>query len=535
MRRAVVLLLCAAGCVGAIGETPPTPLEPPPAEMGCRPGTPARLRRLTTDEYASVVADLFGAAVPRISGFPLDPRVNGFGNDATALVVSGPFLDEAGHAAEELAASLPIERLAPCPAGQTEKDCARAFAHGFGQRAYGRPMAASEVERLGSVFEAGRDPGGYQEGVRLMAEAILQSPHFLYATELGGGGAGTTRLTQWELASRLSFFLTGARPGPTLRAAVEAGRLTDADGIETEVRHLLDTPRARQHLRGFFTAWLGLDDLPFMTKDGSRVAEFTRQLRDEMTLEVRRYLDHAIAAGASLAAIFGGTLTFPGLEVARVVYENDILTKPAVDGEEVSLDTRRRKGILSLPGTLATHSTVDRTSPVDRGLLVAVRLLCQEIAPPPGGLVIPAIDTDDLTRTTRAKQESHAAASCAGCHDRIDPIGFGLENMDTLGRYRATENNKPVDSSGELVGSELDFRKFNGPAELADRLLASNTFRECFVTQLWRYAEARLETDADACVLADLKQSLRTADDPLVTLIVALTRHPTFTSRRNAP
>jgi hypothetical protein len=201
----------------------------------------------------------------------------------------------------------------------------------------------------------------------------------------------------------------------------------------------------------------------------------------------------------------------------------------------LGLDASRRRGILSLGGWLAAHSPVHRSSPVDRGLAVRSRLFCQSLPPPPPGALFAAPGESDGVTTTRQKFEMHSAAdACRGCHAMMDPIGFGLEMMDAMGRFRQTEGGLPVDSSGMLADTDVD-GPFTGPGELSERILASRSVRDCFVTQLFRYVEGRDERPEDSCELARLKQAFAAGDGNIAWLLLDLVLNRSFRARRFEP
>jgi hypothetical protein len=194
-----------------------------------------------------------------------------------------------------------------------------------------------------------------------------------------------------------------------------------------------------------------------------------------------------------------------------------------------------RKGILSLGGWLAAHSPVHRSSPVDRGLAIRTRFFCQTILPPPPNVVVDVPGPSDSSATTRQKFERHSTdPQCRTCHRMMDPIGFGAEMMDGIGAYRETEAGFPVDSRGELSGTDVD-GPFLGPAELADRLVQSREVRSCFVVQAFRYVEGRDEEPADACELSALEQFFAAPERSIQELFTEMVVQPRFIERSLVP
>ncbi len=530
-----LLFLCA--CSGRVAdplapETPPAaaekPSDPAPAELDrCGAATPRRIRRLTQAEHRTAIADLLGKEPTVFAAFPPEAKRHGFAANAE-LTATGGIVEAFARVAEQAARQLPVERLAPCDdaAGAGAAACATRFARSFGRRAFGRPLADDEVARLGALFDEGREGGRYEDGIRLVAEALLQSPHFLYRTELGPGTDATTgvvRLTAHEIASQLSFLLTGRRPDEALLDAAEAGRLDRPEGIEAEADRLLATPAARAHLRDFLRSWLGLDELDRLSRAPHVFPAFTTALRTEIDLEARRFLDGIVAAGGRLETLLDGPLPAPTPLIAQRVYDAD----PKAGGP-------LRRGILGLPGFLAAHAAVDRTSPVERGRIVRMGLFCQDVPPPPPDVVFAPIDADDQGKTTRRKTELHVQDACKGCHQLLDPIGFGLEQLDAIGRHRTEEFGAPVDARGALVATDVD-GPFSGPAALGAKLAKSRQVRDCFVTQVYRFAQGGSEGAEDACTLRALQGRFAPPGTTIPELLRAVVTSPSFVLRRSEP
>jgi hypothetical protein len=532
----VVACALAAACSSrgapATADPPFVPI-PPPGAPGA-PQTPQRLRRLTNVEMENVLADLLGARLDLTRGFLPDPRVEGYDDDAVALGSSASKVEEVRSAAERAAtyvgAHLP--ELAPCAAGQDPAACARDFAASFATRAWGRPPTDGELARLMVVYDAGREGGDQASGVGLLVEAVLGSPYFLYRTELGAGAVenGTVRLTPAEIASSLSFLVVGSRPDPALRA--RGNELMSAAARVEEARRLLDSAAGRRQQQRFLRAWLGLTDVATINKDVGANPVFTPSVRQAMDRELDTFIEHVLTQRQGrLDELMTADYTFPGPAEAPI-YGQDLLAPPG-DFAAVTLDPRRR-GVLSSPAFLAAHALINQTNPVERGLMVRTRLLCQDVAPPPPSVNAVPPPAGGAS-TTRAKYAAHSQDPfCAGCHQLMDPIGFGFEAFDTLGRHRTMEAGQPVDSRGALVGTDVD-GPFDGPAELSLRLPRSALFRRCFVKQLWRFAEGRSATSADDPELDTLAFRFDQLEHRLPELLVELVGRPNFVLRVVTP
>jgi hypothetical protein len=504
----------------------------PPAALDSDPQTPRRLRRLTNREMNNVLDDLLGAPVNFTRGFLRDPGVEGYDNDAVALGVSESKAEEVAAVAERagvyLSAPERLEQFAPCR-GADLPTCARSFATTLATRAWGRAPAAAELDRLTDVFKVALDGSDYAGGIALVAETVLQSPYFVYRSELGEAiQGGLFRLTAPEIASAMSFTLIGARPDAALLEAASAGELFTPDGRERQARRLQQTPAARRQLEVFVRAWLRLTDVAAINKDLGIYPGFTPKVRFAMDRELDTFLDHVLDGSGRLDELLLADYSFPSPDLLPI-YQDDVLDPPG-DFTRVRLDTRRRRGVLSSPAFLATHGRIDQTNPVERGLMIRSAVLCQEVVPPPSG--VPPAPAGKPGLTTRARYAEHSNnPACSSCHQLMDPIGFGFEAFDTLGRYRTEDNGQPVDASGELLGTDID-GPFTGPAELSERLPRSALFRRCFVKQLWRFAEGRSAGAADARELDGLAWRFEQVDHGIADQMVELVRRPTFVLRK---
>lgn len=518
MKRLFAIVLgCAAAAAckeGDVAEPTATRVAKLCASADAPPLTRAnqRVRRLADVELDAVLSDLAGEPVVVSSSLIPDPRADGYDNDATALVVSGPKLESYLDAIEPLLDK--IVAHAPC----ATRDC---LARAIAPRAFGRPITDEEVAKLGSVFDAG--------GARLVVEAILLSPSTLYRSEIG---AADGQLDDFEIASQLSFFLTGSRPDDALYAAATRGELHDPKVVRAHAERLLDTPRARQQMRRFAIGWLELGRLAGARR-GIEYPKFTPEAHAAMTEELGRFVEHTLFDGdGTFEALLTSDVTYPDPALAPI-YGNDALDAPAGD-VAVRVDASKRKGILSLPAFLTGHATRDGTNPVDRGLFVRTRLLCAQIGPPPrAALAMPVDVLSDKTTTTRQKFEKHGTDPvCATCHSLLDPVGFGFEKFDAIGAFRDTENGQPVDDTGVLTDTDVA-GPFAGPAQLADKLATSVDAKVCFVSQLARFADGRAEDDV--CRFQELTTSFSESGGRIRDLLLAWVTRRDFFRRKVSP
>ncbi len=256
------------------------------------------------------------------------------------------------------------------------------------------------------------------------------------------------RLTDYEVASELSFLLTGSIPDPPLWAAVELGQFHAVADYQREATRLLATARARDAMRAFLHEWMATDRLAILSKDATFYPSFNPAMAASMTTELDRFFDDVLWAGSgSLRELFTSNLSFADATLASLY---GVATAGA-GFQPVTLDPLLRRGILSRAGYLAVHSDVDSSGPIARGVFVLQSILCTPPPPPPPN-VPPATPAGDPTVediTTRQRFAQHVSSSfCASCHTAIDGFGFGFEEFDGIGVYRTTENGLPIDSSG---------------------------------------------------------------------------------------
>jgi hypothetical protein len=560
-------LFGAVSCTGQIGDpllqdstdtgghTPDlrprvAPTKPPGAPPSvdpdvCPSATLQRARRISLGEYERAVADLLGVDAGLTSTFAVESSVHGFDNQSDALAVSSGNFEEFATAAQVVAEAVDVAALAPCADGVAPEQCASSFVSAFTGRAYGRTLSAAEQSALLGLYEEGAAVEGYERGIRTVVEATLISPYFLYRTELGRiEKNATAQLNAQEVANAVAFALTGKRPDAALlaRAATDF-RFRTPEVLRDEATRLVATPESRQHMARFLRGWLGVPDLRAVHKIPAAFPRFTPALKSDLDIELDLFLDYVLREqNGTLQALLGAPVSFASAAVLDAIYAGDyapplVLPEMPPPGAfaKIDLNPKLRKGVLSLGGWLAAHSPVHRSSPVDRGLTVRTRLFCQTLASPPPQVFAGSPGPGDGEATTRQKFERHTTEpSCRSCHRLMDPIGFGMEMMDALGSFRETEAGLPVDSSGELTDTDVD-GPFRGPAELADRLLASRQVRDCFVVQMFRYIEGRDELPADACEISVLKEFFATPERTISELATEIVAQPRFSERSVEP
>ncbi len=566
--RSATVLICAipliihVGCSGADGDndnTAPDAHVPPVGvcASGISPG-PAPIRRLTREEYNNTVYQLLGDTTFPANKFSPDEEVNGFTNQAAALVVSPLLAEQYLGAAEDLAerhAPQLLEQVSGCAGANPAADACNSgietFINDFGKRTFRRPLSGEEITVHQQIFTAGTtlEGAGYNplQGMELLLQAMLQSPHFLYRVEIGhpdpidsqsgmsDESGDLIELTSYEVASRLSYLLWGTMPDIALFEAADRDELRTPSEIAEQARRMLAAPRARDAVRNFHRQWLGLNhvsDIAAIGKDRTIYPDYDPTLLPLMQRETEEFLEYVVFDGPGDAdTIFTASFSFLNDRMAAFYGSGATENPEGAEFEKVELDPNRYAGILTHPGLLAAHSKTDSSSPVHRGKFIRERILCQSAPPPPD--VVPPAPEVDPTLTTREQYLMHEAAQeCRGCHQQMDAIGFGLEHFDALGRYRETQNGKSIDASGEIIGTLDADGVFDGALELANRLGSSEQVRECVTIQWFRYGYGRNETLEDSCTLDFLRQSFADSNYNIKEFLVALTQTDAFRYRK---
>jgi hypothetical protein len=513
-----------------IGEPPPVAEACTKVDVGVTP-----LRRLSRIEYDNTIRDLLKDTSRPAQAFAPDEELLGF---SAGLEVSPVLVEQYRTAAENLAktAVSDVPGLLGCTPEATGSDpCANGFIDRFGQRAYRRPLDADEKTGLTSLYESSRDLYGANVAVELVLQAILQSPQFLYRVEfgesVGSGTEGVVQLGAYEIATRLSYFLWQSTPDETLLDAAAAGELDTPEGIEARAREMVLDDRSRDTVKSFHAQWLELDELQGIGKDESVYPEFDDALRVSMEEETLRFVENVVFDGdGTVQTFFTGAFSFVDGPLAAIYG-----LEPPGDGQfvRVDLDPAKRAGILTQPSILSIFSKSNQSSPVHRGKFVRERLLCHPLRPPPAGFVIVPPEVDP-TLPTRERFSEHADnPTCAQCHDLTDPIGFGFEHFDAIGRYRDKDGDFDVDAKGEVLQTRDADGTFDGAIELGQRLASSEQVRECVAANWFVYAFGRSMTnDYDVCSRARIYDDFKKSSYNVRELLVSLVKSDAFRFRR---
>jgi hypothetical protein len=522
------------------GLTPPERMMSPACDGTTRPG-PAPIRRLTRFEYDNTVRDLLGDTTAPGADFPTEERRAGFDNNAAALTVS-PTLNESYLMAAERLATNAVTNLAPlnptgCDLSKVDAACMSRFIADFGKKAYRGKPSPEETKLLEAVYAAGNTSGGPKNGVKLVLMTMLLSPRFLYRVELGAApvkaGDAVVKLTSWEMASRLSYLVWSSMPDAELLAAAEGDKLQTREQIAAQVDRMWKDPkRPRQMVRNLYQQWMQLYRLATVEKDAKVYTTYNPANLATMKEETLRFVEHMVFSDpdGSLEALMTAPYTF-GTKSLATLYGATMADPMAADMTKLSYPAGQQRGGLLMQGGLMTFlANANQSSPIHRGKFVREQIICQDLPSPPNDVQI-ELPPLSATLTTRERFEKHrTVAACAACHALIDPIGIGFENLDGIGRWRTTENGKPIDASGEVVG--MTDGKFNGGLDLAKKLVKSTELQSCVVEKSFTFGYGREPLPEDACSVDVLKRRFMGKGMKLRDVILALAETDAFLYRR---
>ncbi len=554
MRRCAPLLvglLCA--CTGSILEptapmsparpgpsAPPSPTAPPdhprdagtPDDAGTPPGPTgapvierSTARRLTHSELTATLTDVFGAGVPVAVAQLPDENLTPFDNDVQEQAASMRLVEATEAISIEVAAwvvadAARLRAALPCaPASATDAACFADATRSLGRRLWRRPLEPAEVDAAAELLTDATAGGTFGGAVAMLIRYLILHPAFLYRIERGLPDA-PTRLSAYEIATRLALLLHGRAPDPALLDAAASGALDTADGRRAQAERLLASAAGREQQRRFVALWLGYSRLQ------------TGGLERKMRAESDALVDRAFAPGADFRDLFSSDDTFVDAELAA----HYGLTGASTTAAFVPYGTADRRGILSHGSFSVAGAKFNDTSPTRRGRFVRERLFCQRVSLPTAN-----VDVDQPPRSedpNACKIDRYVAhrteAQCAGCHSQTDPIGFGLENLDQLGRYRTHDEGRPecvIAGEGQLDANT----PFRGPRELAARVSASDRLATCLAEHLVRFSGGRTAQAGDDRAARWMADQLERNGHSVRAMLLAWVAHENFVLRQEEP
>ncbi len=515
--------------------------------IAAMPPDPGRVtaRRLNRAEYNNTVRDLLGVDFEPAAAFPVDDSGYGFDTIGDVLTLSPLLMEKYLDAAETISARAmeadltrirdegDAEHILICghaPDAHTAA-CARRLCRNLAERAFRRPVSSREVRRLQEIFARSREDGAaFHEAMEHVSQAVLVSPHFLFRIEQSRPSIGSKDIRSvgdYEMASRLSYFLWSSMPDDRLIRLAKGRRLRDRGVIESEVARILQDPKSEALVENFAGQWLELRNMDEIQPDTDRFPEFDDSLRSAMRDETEMLFTTIVAEDLSVLRFLDADFTFVNEQLADH-YGIEGVDGPAL--RRVTLAGSQRGGLLSHASVLTLTSYPTRTSPVLRGKWVLENLLGAPPPPPPAN--VPPLDEKkaETAQSLRAQLEQHRAdPGCASCHSRMDPLGFGLENYDPIGRWRESQSGAPIDSSGELPSGE----RFSTPPELRTVLLAHREeFVRCLVEKMMIYALGRGLERYDKLAVDKICEEMKQNDYRFSSLVIGIADSFPFQKRR---
>ncbi|MCA9564207.1 MAG: DUF1592 domain-containing protein, partial [Myxococcales bacterium] len=491
--------------------------------IACLEPFPGRrqIRRLTGYEYDATVQDLTGYQSSLGQSHTAPGKGFPFPTYAAQLTADEFMVTKWLEAADIIAADM-LERLdqvAPCSG--TERTCAESFIRQFGARAFRRPITDEEVTRYLDLYDYAAEDG-YAEGIRDLVTAFLVSPYFVYRTELGetSGDSMTVDLTPYEIASQLSYMLIGSMPDQALIDAAAAGDLDTPTGIQTQVDRLLDDPRSTETIQRFVVQWMHVDRLltSAVSRDDTAYPGFAWEVRQAMMDELASFVAGIRESGGSFSDLMTSTSMNPNQTLADFY--------GIEPGPQELAD---RPGLLARPAVLTTHAFPQSGSPIHRGVLVRERLFCYELEPPPNDLVVMVPEIEEgVSNRERFEQHSDQPA-CSGCHELIDPLGFGFEAYNGVGAFI---NDSSIDATGAVTHTEsTNLASFDGLDELAGQLGQSTEVAQCFTEMMVQQGYGIRDDYEYHCLGDSIWDDLGSEDPTFDQVLNALTRSA-FVTRR---
>ena len=496
---------------------------------GCVDVGPRLMRRLTGTQLRNTLEDIFEA-----NDFPeaqvlTDPVVHGFKVDAYEANIRDLGAQQVMQFAESVADWAVSEKLQTgwLPCQTTDESCTSQIIEELGLAFHREPLDEALVEGYRDIVV---QEDTFEDGVRQLISAMIQSPYFLYRRELGSPDAADADryvLTDYELASNLSYSLTGHPPDDTLMGLAAEGVLHEDAELVAQVSRLVSSPGGQETMAAFVEGWLEVEDIGAQVRIEQPGVDFGDDVRHAMLEETAMFFNGMVQGNASVADLLTAEHTYVNGPLA------ELYGIPNVSGEGFTrVDVgpgqpgSRAPGLLGQGSTLARHAGPDNSSPVFRGVVVRERLLCSELAEPPSNVdtTLPPIPDG---ATNRERFDVHRTDPvCASCHTLIDPLGFAFEHYDQFGRWRDIESGQPVDASGEVTGVGEGAIAVDGVQELAEVVSTLPQYTACFTEMIAYYSYG-----VEACDGESLLEDAMDADVGTMDVLEAIVLSPHFRER----
>lgn len=535
MQRALVMVLLGAlsscTCAGPPGDDPPPPINRDPLTTALA----SEVRRLSQSEVDRTLRDVLQEPSQAGTRLLINDTFTPYDNNVLEQQSSAALVDALDALATDVAGRVLADAAARAavfvcvPAADDDEACFKQIVQSVGKKMLRRPLDDDEITTYLPFLDFAREESafyetGFDTAVELALRAFLMDPEFLFRIEVGTptDEPGVARLNPYETATRMAYLLWGSAPDDAVYAHADDGSIDDADVRAELAATMLQDDRARQQLTRFHAMWLGYRAIPVPSDLSQRFSTETNALIERVIFDEQRdYLD-----------LFTLEETFVDDELA----DHYGLPHPETSPGWVSTADANRAGILSQGAVLASFSKFNDTSPTQRGILVRNRLLCQPIDPPPPNVNAdepPPASADVVCKKDRYIAHT-ASSSCNACHSQMDPIGFGLENYDIQGRFRTHDDGNDdclIDGIGELPG----FGVFNGPKELAHRLVDEDLVGACFVEQMTAFSQGRPLSDDELGIASAWYDRFVADEGRLDALLLEQISSEQFVTKREVP
>jgi hypothetical protein len=473
-------------------------------DKGLEPASAAdRFPRLSHAQWEQTVKDLFG--LPEESGlsssFTPDPQLGRFDNNIARLTISSGLWRDYQLAAEQIAARVTGDAALYAKL-LGDATTAQDFVARFGLHAFRRPLTSAEVERYVSLFEGAApafpEHDAFHAGVRMVVQSMLQSPFFLYRSELKSTKeAGAMPLGGYEVASRLSYLFWNTMPDDALFAAAQTGALDGSDGVRVQALRMFDDPRTRAQFRRFHYQAFAISEYADLDKNKTKFPAWKRELGPMLQEEALRFFEDVVANDGGVNELLTSTKAYVNADLAKIYGLAGTFDDTY---QPVDLDPATRAGLLTRAGFLARNATLEEPDPIHRGVFINLDILCRSISAPPN---IP----QGLPRTGNTNREKVTSITGPGtcgenCHHTIiNPLGFAFEGYDAVGAVRTTDNGFPLDTTGTYVFPDGRSITYDGAVELSRKLAAEPEVHQCYAKQLLEFMYGRDLTLQDTAIV----------------------------------
>ncbi|MBA3819160.1 MAG: DUF1592 domain-containing protein [Deltaproteobacteria bacterium] len=520
-----ILLIATLSLVAACGR-----------DTGSEPASAAdRFPRLSHAQWERTVQDLFRlpAEAGLSASFTPDPQLGRFDNNVARLGLTGGLWQDYQRAAEAIAERVVndpmlLAAVVPDPAAAEPT----LVVASFGLRAFRRPLLDVELARYVALFESAGpvfpQHDAFTAGVRLTIQGMLQSPFFLYRTELSDAVAeGAMPLNGYEVAARLSYLFWNSMPDDALFAAAKAGELDDADGVRLHASRMFDDPRTRAQFRRFHYQAFSVAEYADIDKSTTVFPGWRREIGPMMQEEVLRFLDSVIISDGGVADVLTSTKAFVNADLAKIY---GVPGSFGADYREVELDPTTRAGLLTRAGFLARNATLDEPDPIHRGVFINLNVLCRPIAAPPN--IPPELERTGDTNREKVDSITGQGTCGEGCHHTmINPIGFAFEGYDAVGAQRTTDRGFPINTAATYSFADGRAISYGNAVDLSQQLASSPEVHGCYTSHLLEFMLGRDLLPTDRTVRNRLTDQSLVDRLPIKELVLSVVSSNTFRVR----